>query len=176
MQELGNRERLLTSALRAIAEEEAGRGASAAVEARLLAEVRSLARARRLRACATLAAVAAVVLVAVAVPNWYRIARQPLSEGLGTGAEPGADVSTAEMATAFFPLIYVSVPMTGGQIVRLEMPQAALTSFGVAPADVINGARPGTVLADVLVGEDGLARAVRFVRPGTTITQQELQP
>jgi len=30
------------------------------------------------------------------------------------------------------------------------------------------------VLADVLVGEDGLARAVRFVRPESTVAPQEL--
>jgi len=43
------------------------------------------------------------------------------------------------------------------------VPATALVSFGLAP----NGFREGdgTVQADVLVGDDGLARAVRFVRP-----------
>jgi len=175
MQELGEGERSLRSALRAVAEDEAGRGASRVVESRLRAEVRSLARTRRRRSLATLVAAAAVVLIAVAVPSWFTAELRPLSDGLGTGAEQGANGSTLEAATDFFPLIYFNVPMTGGQIVRLEMPEATLAAFGVGAADVPDGARLGTVLADVLVGEDGLARAVRFVRPVTTVTQQELQ-
>ena len=38
----------------------------------------------------------------------------------------------------------------------------ALASFGLASIDAGSSAN---VLADVLVGDDGLARAVRFVRP-----------
>jgi hypothetical protein len=55
----------------------------------------------------------------------------------------------------------------------MEVPRVALTSFGVTPADSLNGSRPGTVLADVLIGEDGLARAVRFVRPRLAGAPQE---
>jgi len=70
-------------------------------------------------------------------------------------------------------LTFSNVPLTGGQLVRLEVSRAALASFGLLPADSLD-ARPGTVLADVLVGEDGLARAVRFVRPESTVAPQEL--
>ncbi|HLG56323.1 MAG TPA: hypothetical protein VI485_13390 [Vicinamibacterales bacterium] len=171
MKEFEQGEQLLSSALRLVAEDEVTMGASAAVEARLRAEVRSLARARRWRASATLVAVAAVVLLAVAVPGWLTTMPRSLSGGPGTVAESGADTSALEIEAAFFPLAYVSVPMTGGQIVRLEMPATTLASFGVAPADSVNGVRPGTVLADVLVGDDGLARGVRFVRPMITTAQ-----
>ena len=63
--------------------------------------------------------------------------------------------------------MYSNVPVTNGHTVRLELPQAALTSFGLEADDA-----SGTVLADVLVGQDGLARAVRFVRPATTNKEQ----
>ena len=175
MQEADSRVRSLTTALRALAEDEARLGASTAVGARLRAESRSLGRARRLRGLAAVAAVAAVVFLAVAIPGWDTTERWSRPDGVGTGAGPGADVQAVEAATAFFPLIYANVPVTGGQIVRLEVPQTTLASFGVTPADVTQGARPDMVLAEVFVGEDGLARAVRFVRPVTTPAQKEQQ-
>ena len=59
------------------------------------------------------------------------------------------------------------MPVSNAQLVRLEVPRAALASFGLTPMDVPDGGSPGTasgtVQADVLVGEDGVARAVRFV-------------
>jgi hypothetical protein len=72
---------------------------------------------------------------------------------------PGVGRTTA---TGFFPLFYASVPASSTQVIRMEVPRAALAQFGLDSADAnVNG----TVLADVLVGDDGLARAVRFVRP-----------
>jgi len=71
------------------------------------------------------------------------------------------------VTTAFLPLAYSGVPIVNGHIVRMEVPRASLVSFGLVPADAADGgpgASSGTVLADVVVGEDGLARAVRFVR------------
>jgi hypothetical protein len=68
-----------------------------------------------------------------------------------------------EEATEFFPLPYSSVPAPGGYMVRMQVPRTALTTFGVQgfgnPEDPT-----ATITADVLVGGDGLARAVRFVR------------
>ncbi len=52
-------------------------------------------------------------------------------------------------------------PMTSGQLVRVVMPRSAMTYFGL-PMNV-DRVHEG-VKADVLVGEDGLARAIRFVR------------
>ena len=80
-------------------------------------------------------------------------------------------MNAATPATAFMPLVYSALPYTNAHIVRLEVPRAALKHFGLAPAESPAGASPvsrDTVLADVLVGEDGLARAVRFVRAERT--------
>jgi hypothetical protein len=46
----------------------------------------------------------------------------------------------------------------------MEVPRASLAQFGLASAHDVDR-MTGTVIADVLVGDDGLARAVRFVRP-----------
>jgi len=60
------------------------------------------------------------------------------------------------------PLTYSGVPISGGQVVRLEVPRTALAAFGLT-ADAQTAPSTDTVLADVVVGDDGLARAVRFV-------------
>ncbi len=53
------------------------------------------------------------------------------------------------------------VPLDRGQVIRVEFPRSALVSFGLP----INVEREDTMVkADLLVGEDGLARAIRFVR------------
>ncbi len=70
---------------------------------------------------------------------------------------------TAEIATDFIPLIQSGnlTRMEGGQVVRVEMPRSALAQFGLP----INLERAGErIKADVVVGNDGLARAIRFVR------------
>jgi len=103
-----------------------------------------------------------------AVPVWIatRGPRPSGSQAMNASAPP------IEIATAFVPLAYSAVPLTGARVVRLEVPRTALTAFGLTPLDAVEDTRTGTVLADVVVGDDGLARAVRFVRaaraPGVT--------
>ena len=68
-----------------------------------------------------------------------------------------------EIATDFFPLMNrESLPqLDGGQVVRVELPRSALMSFGLP----MNMDRANErIKADVVVGNDGLARAIRFVR------------
>src|SRR5262245_27232077 len=69
----------------------------------------------------------------------------------------------SEYATDFFPLSYGGdqKPMESGEVIRVQMPRSALIAFGL-PVNVERADVP--VKADLLVGEDGLARAIRFVR------------
>jgi hypothetical protein len=76
-----------------------------------------------------------------------------------------ADVNYAssEIATEFLPLGYGNVLglQEGGQIVRVEVPRSTLVSFGLP----VNLDRVGhRVKADLLLGVDGSARAIRFVQ------------
>ena len=141
-------DRVLNDALRTIADEDARAGASAAVEAHVMAEFRSVAvaRRRRVRARVALLAAAAALAIAAAIPLWR------------------SQTSRREVTTAFMPLTYGGVPIVDGHVVRMEVPRASLASFGLAPAESAEGAASSTVLADVIIGDDGLARAVRFVR------------
>jgi hypothetical protein len=150
----------LTRALRAVAEDDETLGASAAVEARLLAEAQVIASARRSRVYNAAKVLAAALVAAIAVATWRAATVRLPAVDPGGGAASSAGAAPGEVATEFFPLMYSNVPVSDGHAVRLEVPQSALASFGLEADDA-----SGTVLVDVLVGQDGLARAVRFIRP-----------
>jgi hypothetical protein len=68
-----------------------------------------------------------------------------------------------EVTTDFIPLRETSglPPSESGQVIRIEMPRSALAYFGLPVASELPGQK---VKADVLMADDGLARAIRFVR------------
>ncbi len=73
------------------------------------------------------------------------------------------DSNHAEVATEFMPLGYLNpeAVQDGGQIVRVELPRTALVKFGLP----VNMDRSNErVKADILVGIDGMAHAIRFVQ------------
>jgi hypothetical protein len=94
-------------------------------------------------------------------------ARTEASNGHAGGS--GAAVDTVD---AFYPLRYSTIPVVNGRIVRIEVPRSAPAAFGLDPVE-FTSARRDAIVADVLVGEDGLARAVRFVRPVRGTAQKE---
>ena len=153
--ETPNNTRTLTDALRAMAVDDAGLGSSARVEDRLRAEVRGLARTRR-RSRLTFAALAAGLTLVLAAPLTLQL--RPRAPHVSGGPATSAGTEQPFLATPY------AGSFTGeGQIVRLEVPATTLRAFGVtAPART---QRDAPVLADVLIGEDGVARAIRFVGP-----------
>lgn len=75
--------------------------------------------------------------------------------------EVAPEASQASVASEFFVLDPVR-PIEGmrsGRLVRVTLPADAPSYFGLPPRS-----RSGPVEADVLLGDDGIARAVRFVR------------
>ena len=89
--------------------------------------------------------------------------------GVSGGTQPfvntmaSASTGDDDIATDFIPLSYgAGLDGTdGGHVVRVELPRTAMAQFGL-PVNAERSAEP--VKADVLLGEDGLARAIRFVR------------
>ena len=68
-----------------------------------------------------------------------------------------------EITTDFIPLTHRGnlAELEGGQVLRVELPRSSLASFGLP----VNLERAGErIKADVVVGNDGMARAIRFVR------------
>jgi len=71
--------------------------------------------------------------------------------------------AATESVTDFMPLTAgaPAPPLESGQLVRVELPRSALASLGL-PVNVERAHEP--LKADVLLGGDGQARAIRFVR------------
>lgn len=102
-------------------------------------------------------------------PNYVAIKHQPKTSAsnaiatVGTAQNKPVSQPAAEVATDFFPIGFNSTPnlQEGGQLLRVELPRAAVARFGLP----VNMDRAGErVKADVLVGADGLAQAIRFVQ------------
>jgi len=149
----------LRDALNEIAAADSVRGASPEVEARLRAHVRTLRPAPvnwRVAAIGVAASLAIVTLV------WHTVP--------GPGEQPATITRSVQPAADFLPLPYAHVPVAGGQIVRMTVRREVLASFGFDPGDP---ALPDVVEADVFIGEDGLARSVRFV---DSMYREELTP
>lgn len=73
------------------------------------------------------------------------------------------------------PSGFVDLPWTAGlpafesgEIVRMDVPVASLPTYGI---DISSGAGNGPVEADVLIGQDGFARAIRLVTTSLRSTQ-----
>ncbi|HYE73775.1 MAG TPA: hypothetical protein VEF04_10600 [Blastocatellia bacterium] len=69
-----------------------------------------------------------------------------------------------EIATEYLPLTLAADldDSDGGQIIRISLPRSALASFGL-PVDP--ELADEIVRADVMMGDDGLARAIRLIEP-----------
>jgi hypothetical protein len=151
--ETPNTHDLLRDTLRAIARDESTARPSPAVEQRLRAVVRAHARARRRQAFMMAAAAASIAIVSMV---WR------LVPGRSTLSPAAITVRAPVPQPEFLPLPYSRVPTAGGAVVRIAVPRAALASFGLDPG--VPGAST-VVIADVFVGDDGLARGVRFIDP-----------
>ena len=66
-----------------------------------------------------------------------------------------------EIVTDFFPLVDVAQPIERGELVRVNVSAAAMQAVGLPVREDRLSER---VQADVLVSEEGLATAIRFVK------------
>jgi hypothetical protein len=178
MQDQVDREHALAEWLRELADADATTGASPAVRERLIDEVRARRRAHR-ASTLTMYALAAGLAIATGLPVWKLSTRVAVeSSHIPTSPSHGGSTTAAgdaEVATAFYPLAYGAVPVTHGNIVRVAVSPAAIAALGVETIGV-NTSPTDVLLADVVVGEDGLARAVRFVRTPARYNAQEQRP
>jgi hypothetical protein len=172
----GDRDQKLESALRALADETSG-GASPRVLSVLLAEVRSLrkpAASWRGWALAAIAAAAGIFLLVVApkvqeplpLPRLEPVVQQAVAPA-PEAAEPAPDVPRPAVqravlrSQALTPWYYNQAlpPARSSQVLRVKVSRDLASSFGVLAAG-----STGLVQADLLIGEDGMARAIRFVQ------------
>ncbi|SRR5712691_6848075 len=176
-------EERIVAALRALAESSGDMEASPEVEARLLQAFRRRLSARRWKRAAVLATAAAAAVAGIVIFSGGRQRQEP--PPVVAAIEPSvreapppveADPVVAkpahrptrvrqalprEVLTEFFPLIDVAPPFGRGELVRLMVPASTMLTVGL-PVREDRLADP--VQADVLIGEEGLPRAIRFVK------------
>ena len=184
MKEEHIKEDYVLQALGALAENDREKEAPPEVEARLLVAFRSRRRSRR--RWVAMAAIAAALVIALLLwpnrtPKPVVSAVQPVSQAPET-ARPApmavANVVRAprkvigkvaavgqsqprEVVTDFFPLMNPAPSFERGQMLRVQLPAAAMQTVGLPVREEhLND----LVQADVLVGEEGMPRAIRFVR------------
>jgi hypothetical protein len=172
----------LEAGLRAIAAGLERRQAPAHVETALLAEFRrqKLARTRwsvQRQVAALSTAAAALLVVGFSLHHFLLVrsgANQPKPvSAVNQSAVPAVQSANSESDTeeseyaSFVPLPYADDPsaLDDGTVVRVEMPRAALASFGL-PVAAMEG--DGTVRADLIVSADGTPQAIRLVSPDST--------
>ncbi|HYL77251.1 MAG TPA: hypothetical protein VEU96_23760 [Bryobacteraceae bacterium] len=176
---MNENEQELLEGLRALAAD-SPREAPAYVEKRLLAEFHRRSRARR-RNLWWMASSAAAIAAAVAVALWIQpaprkagptvakvVTSQPSNVATAPVIQPAVRIRKTSArpnrtAMSFYPLPDTEAlpPLENATIVRVQLPMSSLRLIGFQ----INEDRAGErIEADVLVGQDGLARGVRFVR------------
>jgi len=165
------------TALQALAEQDREREAPAEVETRLLAAFRRRRARRKARTVvlATLAVAAAITLFfarpqpqpkqVVPIP----VRQQPIAVASAPATMPVPKATPRarrirrqprEVVTQFFSLLDVAPPFETGELLRVTVPASTMRRVGLP----VNEERLGDrIYADVLVGQEGLARAIRFV-------------
>lgn len=147
------RERALTSSLKAVAGLTSGARPPVEMEQRLLDAYAVMhAQASRTRTFSRVwRAAAAVLLIAAGLSTWSVWDVQP-------GSPPNAARGPFD---EFMPLPIASAlpALESGVIVRIEVPVSALPRYGL----VIPDTRKSEVQADLLVGQDGQPRAIRLI-------------
>jgi hypothetical protein len=174
-------------ALEALRDADQSREAAPHVEAHLLEQYRGR-RARRLwmRASASAAAAAVIVMAVAMYAHRPQRASEPPAVSITPTVVPAAPLAdpaarlpqpkparpkpvpvrrTAEVVphevyTDFFPLTDLAPPLERGELVRVIVPASTMRAAGML---VMASHLDDPVEADVLIGQDGLARAIRFV-------------
>jgi|GEM_PF-2157852 hypothetical protein len=142
------RQRVLTAGLRALRDASTALSASPALEQKLRAVFEQRQQNNR---PVRWAAVAAGVAVIIAI-SWGVLKPRPVEQEFG---------SADRVVQEFIRVPYREViPLEGGYVVRVEMPRSALVTFGVPTY----GQGTEMVQADLVLGFDGVAHAVRVVR------------
>jgi hypothetical protein len=101
---------------------------------------------------AWMTAAAASIVIAITL-DWLVVKNAP-----GSGARPDAIVDMADFVP--WPGSQAWPPFESGELMRVDLPVSALPGLGLWPPS----SAASVVEADIVVGQDGFARAVRLVQ------------
>jgi len=99
------------------------------------------------------AAAAALILITVSL-NWMVVRKPPAP--VDVAADPVADLA----GFVAWPGASAWPPFESGSMIRVDLPVSILPTLGLP----VPSSATGLVPADIVVGQDGLARAVRLVQ------------
>jgi len=178
---MNENEQALLNALRGLAAD-GPRQAPTHVEEFLVAELRRRSRARRAKIWWSISAAAIAAGIAVLIwmrpappkssPVVARVSVPELSQSVAPRLLPAVQKSRAirsvrarpaKATLSFYPLPSASElpPAENAMVVRVQLPMSSLRLMGLLVSEESSAER---IEADVLVGQDGLARGVRFVQ------------
>lgn len=139
------------------------------LESRLVSSMRWKLRLGLARRAGAVLAVAAAILASFWLPS--RLQRPADAAAFDSQmalddnavAELVASMGEDETAKGEFVATHLASaqPLESVRIERVSMPSAQLSSYGVSPSDY---ASADEVTADLLIGQDGIARAIRVLR------------
>lgn len=134
------------------------------VEVRLVAEFRRRKRGRKLRMWAPALGLAAVAAMALLFWGKPRAAQKPAPVVMQVAAmQAAAPAADDDSDAGFYPLPEAEAlpPVENAMVVRVQLPVSSLQLMGV-PIDEQRA--DASVQADLLLGQDGLARGVRLAQ------------
>jgi hypothetical protein len=164
-------EELVREALRALRSADAGMDTGSEAEIRALLAFRRQQRRRRSQRLLGWTAVAAALVLAASASHWsvretphqvvaIEAPATAAIEAVTVPAPVPKPAESDEIATGFFPLMDNPPPFERGLLVRMTVPASTMRAVGLPVGD---DHLSDPVQADVLVGQDDLARAIRFV-------------
>jgi len=143
----------LTDALAGLRAQAREAAPSSAVKAAVLSALPGPVVAQRPRHWRPLLVLAAALLLSIAA-GWYLHQGKP-------SKQQARQAAAAAVYTDFFPLSTVTLDQQeSAQLVRIKLPRREMRRFGLPVSEEWERS---LIEADVLIGQDGVARAVRFV-------------
>ena len=157
---MNEQDRELLDGLRALAAD-GPREAPAHIQQRLLVEFRKRNRSRHLREWAPTAGLAAAVGIVLLV--WAHNAKPTSPDAIAAVVSSQYASPVEDSEASFYPLPEAEAlpAVENAMVVRVQLPVSSLRLMGVPVGEERGDA---SVQADLLLGQDGLARGVRLVQ------------
>jgi hypothetical protein len=149
------RQRAISVALRRLADQKVPALNATRLNSLMAAVGRRRGRSRPATIAVGLSVAASILIVVSLSVGVTREAPPHSSETAAALTQPG----TPETGFVVLPGAAALPRLESGRVIRIEIPESELSAVGLWRA-----ARGGAIQADVLVGQDGLARAVRLVQ------------
>jgi len=122
---------------------------------------------KRMKAHATFLKAAAILFCVSIIAGVVYRAR--IDRPRATTQKPAA-TETKAVSSEFIPLLHGEIPSNSVQVVRVKLPRSSLLEFGLP----VNWERADEMIdAEVIVGDEGLPHAIRFIQPSKEINPEE---